>query len=542
MRSLLNRLDNLGGIETENRSARWLERVAFVFLILMVLSAPHSIAATQTAWLAGMSAWLVSLIFKPRPKFLRTPLNFALTAFFLWTAVSSVFSYAPDVSIDKLRGALIFLIFYFVVNNLRSRRGAKFLAFALVFSCMWSVLWSPVERIFGRGVQISSVGANSILAKGSDFNHDIYLKTKGRNLRDFDDSSVENIKPMPLVEGDAIVEVEGVKIRTPEQLLAEIERNEQTYLECFRPPNYFTVKVRRADLNENAENALEKLGVGAWKPSRNWRYGGFYGHIITYAEVLQMIASLALGLLIALDRKRSALGALLIFCFTAMIFALATTFTRSAQIALLASAIAMIFVVGNRKMLLISGTIILPLALFGLFLMQQNRNVGFADARDESINYRQTVYREGLNLWTHDARKFVFGVGMDSTKRFGKEWRLFDDGRLMTSHFHSTPLQLLVERGLPALILWFWILWIYGRTLLKEIQSSKFKVQSLTYENSNSFDWQRRGIILGCFGGLIGFFVSSAVNYSLGDGEVAMVFFILMGIGVSLSFKAETRL
>jgi O-antigen ligase len=122
---------------------------------------------------------------------------------------------------------------------------------------------------------------------------------------------------------------------------------------------------------------------------------------------------------------------------------------------------------------------------------------------------------------------------MDSVKRFKQEWHLFDNGRLATSHFHSTPLQLLVERGLPALLLWLWVLWIYARMLLKvqslEDGNSKFKIQ-----NSKSEDWQTKGIILGCFGGLIGFFVSSLVNYSLGDGEVAMVFFLLMGFAVSL--------
>ena len=35
-----------------------------------------------------------------------------------------------------------------------------------------------------------------------------------------------------------------------------------------------------------------------------------------------------------------------------------------------------------------------------------------------------------------------FGVGMDSIKRYAKDWRLFDDGKLPTGHFHSTPLQL----------------------------------------------------------------------------------------------------
>jgi hypothetical protein len=125
---------------------------------------------------------------------------------------------------------------------------------------------------------------------------------------------------------------------------------------------------------------------------------------------------------------------------------------------------------------------------------------------------------------------------MDSIKRYAKEWHLFDDGRLPMGHFHSTPLQLLVERGLPSLLLWFWILWRYGKTLLSclwiKVQSSKFKAQS-----SKSLDWREKGIVLGGFGSLIGFFTSGLVHFNLGDAEVAMVFFMLMGLSVSLAIQ-----
>src|SRR5688500_12286630 len=141
MRNFLDWLDELGAINHENKTVLQLERIVFVFLILMVLSAPHSIAATQTAWLCGMLAWVIRLFLKPRPRLVRTPLDIALWAFFSWTVISSIFSYALDISIDKLRGAGLFLIFYFVVNNVKNKRAAVFLAFALIFSCMFNVVW-----------------------------------------------------------------------------------------------------------------------------------------------------------------------------------------------------------------------------------------------------------------------------------------------------------------------------------------------------------------------------------------------------------------
>ena len=44
--------------------------------------------------------------------------------------------------------------------------------------------------------------------------------------------------------------------------------------------------------------------------------------------------------------------------------------------------------------------------------------------------------------------------------------------------------------------------------------------------------WVGRGILLGCLGGTVGFFTSGLVHYNLGDQEVAMMFFLLMGLGV----------
>ena len=88
MAEFLEKLDSLANIETENKRARLLERIAFVFLVIMVLAMPHSIAATQTAWLIGMFAWVIRLFIKPRPKLVRTPLDIALWAFFGWSVIS----------------------------------------------------------------------------------------------------------------------------------------------------------------------------------------------------------------------------------------------------------------------------------------------------------------------------------------------------------------------------------------------------------------------------------------------------------------------
>mgnify|MGYP001320454872 FL=1 len=70
MQNLLQKLDYLAGIESDAFAVRWLRRTAFIFLTLMVVSAPHSIAATQISWGVGTLAWAATFFFRPR-----TPLS-----------------------------------------------------------------------------------------------------------------------------------------------------------------------------------------------------------------------------------------------------------------------------------------------------------------------------------------------------------------------------------------------------------------------------------------------------------------------------------
>lgn len=532
MEKFFDRLDELAGTNGENAAVKWLERIGFVFLVLMIISAPHSIAATQTAWITGMFVWVVRLFFRPRVKMKFGALDAAMWGLFGWSVLSSLVSYDPATSLDKLRGVALFLIVYFVIYNLRNLRAVYFAAFVLIFSCMVNVVWTPVQRLIGRGVEIHGLRPESPLAKAL------------------------------LWEGDTLLTADGKKLAAPEDVVKHIQDNEVTRVKFYRPDFEFSVDVKRSDILPGS-NALEKLGIESWKKSRNWRSSGFYGHYVTYAEVLQLIASLVFGLLIAsllrsrgVEEERSggvqnlanrsslflrlhSSTPLLVTIVLAMAIALLLTVTRAPQLAFMISAASIVIVGLGRKWVFRAAVIGLPVVIVGLLFLQQSRQVGFFDTNDDSIRWRQTVWREGFQLWTKEPRHFVFGVGMDSIKKYAKEWHLFDDGRLNMGHFHSTPLQLLVERGLPALILWLIVLGIYARTLSRGIRrEAEILNHNLPVSPSPhlpvSSAWISRGILLGCLGGTIGFFASSLVHYNLGDQEVAMVFFMLMGFGIKV--------
>ncbi len=510
MQKFLDWIDEIAGILPAGGFAKWLERIAFIFLILMIISAPHSIAATQIAWLTGMAAWAIRLFIGRRPRFVSTPLNYALFAFAGWSVVSAFCSYAPDISIDKLRGVGLFLIFFFIINNLRTKRAAVFLAFLLIGSSMVSVLWTPLERIIGRGVEITGISPAGPLSTAKMIEDSLATGTDVLGYTK---------------DGDTILAVNNRKVRSPEAVLEEIEKAEVSRVRIGRLDYEYTIEVERAKLLQG-EAAADRLGFTGWSHNRSWRATGFYRQFITFAEVLQIIAALTFGIFIVSLQQAANPKFKILFavCLLSMSLALLLTVTRASQAGFLVSAFIIVLAGASRKTFWRLAMISIPLILVGLIFLQQYRSISFFDANDNSTTWRETVYREGFNLWTKSPRNFTVGVGMDSIKRFAKEWHLFDDGRLPIGHFHSTPLQLAVERGLPMLLIWIWILWIYARSLWRGFKS----------EIPNPRSHIERGIILGALGGLAGFLTSGMVHNNLGDGEVAMMFYILMGISIFL--------
>lgn len=493
------KLDRLAGLEMERGAALWLDRTAFVFLVLMAVFAPHSIAATQSAWLTGMTAYFIRLIAFPRTFAGISKLDIALFGLFIWSVISSIFSYAPDISLGMLKPTLVFLIVYFTAGNLRTRTAVVFLCATLIVSCMFNVLLTPVERIIGRGVEVHGVDPSGALARA-------------------------NIK-----DGDTILAIGKQKISSPEEIIDAILRDGAAPLRVYKTDYEIRPTLTREDVSLR-DTTEEMLGFTTWDRSHTWRSAGFYGHYTTYGEVLQLIMSLTLGLGVALFARwritKTANQKLLLIVIAAslalMTLALVLNVTRASQGGLVVSGFLIILLALGRKWVLVGALIALPVIGAALVVLQQTREVGFFDSKDNSTTWRQTVWNEGAELWTASPRNFVLGVGMDSIKRYAKEWRLFDDGRLPMGHFHSTPLQLAVERGLPALLLWIAIVGIYGSTLLRAIRRTA------------PGDWRYRGILLGCFGGLAGFVVSGFVHSNLGDAEVAMVFYILMASSLTL--------
>jgi O-antigen ligase len=82
---------------------------------------------------------------------------------------------------------------------------------------------------------------------------------------------------------------------------------------------------------------------------------------------------------------------------------------------------------------------------------------------------------------------------------------------------HSNLLQIALERGVPALIVWLILLGVYVRMLWR-------------IQRRAGIEDIARGVVIGALGGTIGFFAAGLVHYNWGDSEVVTVFYFIMGL------------
>lgn len=471
------------------------------FIFVFTFSAPHSIAAAQSAWLIGMTLWLIRFAFKPRPRMYPTPLDYFILGFFILTGLTAFLSYEPMVSIGKLRAASLFTIVYLFVENIPSLKVVRLLAIVLISSCMVNVVETVADRAIGRGVKVHGINENSVLFKAGVRDGDTLLALDGQTLDD----------PEGIVIG----------LSRPNTIPGEL----RIYRHEWQP----SFKVERGKLLPG-NTALEQLGIGSWSRGRDWRASGFFGHYVTYAEVLQLILALTLGLFVCLPGKRSWAGALLLAALLGLAFSLLMTVTRAVWVGCLVSSAIILFLTIKRRTLIILAALAVPLAFAGLYILQQKRNVGFFDSQDASTTWRETVWRGGFNLLISKPRHLLIGVGMDSIKAHWRQWGLFDGGRIPMGHMHSNFLQIALERGLPALFLWLTMLFVYARTLWRTLLTS-----------GANLGWMERGILVGALGGLVGFFTSGVVHYNWGDSEVVMVLFLIMGLALTIHRESQRR-
>lgn len=466
------------------------DRAITALLVIYAVFAPHSIAITQTAYIIALFFWVVQMYAGGKFRAFRTPVDTVLLGFFACCVVSSFLSYAPLISLKGLRSPSLFLAFYVIANKVTTMRFAKLLTLALVGSCMINIAYSAGQIAIGRGVQLDSISPDSPFREISLEAGDIITRANGQRVKRVDDIS-------------RAIDSGG------DQLLVTYHRKESLYEISLSGETTLTLKGA----------GPERLGIATSK-GRNFRITGFYNHYETYAEVLQLIGALAVGLLIAYPNKRSRAGVFLLGAVLALVAALIMTATRASMVGLATAVVVMSLASFRFRFTVLVCSMIIVVAPIALFIVERSRGISFIDPNEGSTSYRLVVWREALNLVRQHP---VVGIGKGSDGVLRERFGLFDNGKLPPGHFHSTPLQIATWWGLPALgcyVAFMTIFLIEGWKLIRRARASN--------------DRQVWGIALGTVGALIAFNVSSLVHWNFGDGEVAMVLWFLSGILVAV--------
>jgi len=466
------------------------QRAATIGFFLYAAFAPHSIAAAEISLAIVGAGWLVRTIASKGAGLRRTPFDLPIWLFFLWTVASSFLSQEPRISIAKIQSTCVLFLFY-LAQAIITRRTAVLLVAVMILSGAVGTVYSVYDLARGRGILIESVAPESPLQSLHIRKGDAIWRIGGRRVY-------------------SVADIDQIIKNSPEQTNLTVSVISQG--EHLERPGLIVTDMTRKQPSPS--------GIVGSKPTHRFRASGWTRHYETYSEILQILAQLALGLALANFKNhglnlRSKLAAA---AFALLALGIALTAMRTVLVALaIGVCVISVRTLGRRAKVLSLAGICLLLAV-GAFVVYQTRAQHALSLQDPSSSLRVQVARVGVSrLMLHP----LFGHGMDAMHAHWAEWGFPGTDML---HLHSTPLQLAFDRGLPALVFWLWIMWVFWRTAARG--------EKLLRDTS---DTNRYGVLLGATGAVAGFFASSLVNYNFGDGEVALVFWWLMGIVVVMS-------
>jgi hypothetical protein len=151
-----------GGSTNREWWSRLGQQAAIVGFFLYSAFAPHSIAAGEISLGLVGSGWLVRTIADKKTGFRRTPFDFPILLFFLWTVASSLFSPEPRISIAKIQSTCVVLLFY-LTQAIVTRRTAVLLVALMIVSGVAGTAYSLYDLSFGRGIIVESIARDSPL-------------------------------------------------------------------------------------------------------------------------------------------------------------------------------------------------------------------------------------------------------------------------------------------------------------------------------------------------------------------------------------------
>ena len=476
--------------------ARVLDRAIFVFLSFFAIALPFSIKGAERAWKIALILWLVKLaVDRVRPY--RQPLTAPLFAYVALSALSTALSPDPYLSWDRMKIVCLVLAGIVVAQNVKRLSQVHWLVVLFVLSGLAASLYTGWQYTYGIGVRLEQVLPSSRLAQMGFHTNDIVISLAGR------------------------------KVHTPEQL-QDIMR--QFPDKAQLPVTYLPYTATRPTIIVARARDFLQSGLGTpvmeLKRGKPFRAQGTLGHYVVFAEMLMQIGCMAWALLLVSTRERLwtfAFG----LAFVGVTTALMMTETRAAMAGLVLGCMLSLLLLGRGWLRWASVATLLMIVAGATIWIQHARGLHWLDRDDVGTQFRVLMWEDGIRLVRQHP---WFGIGMETVRLHWREWNIRGFIQYhVQSHFHSTYLQIAVERGIPALLAWLWFAVAYIVFLVRLV---------LRLRPQHRLGC---GVAAGVLAGFVAFAFTSFFHYNLGEEPLAMVVFFGFGVAVALDRITSTE-
>jgi O-antigen ligase len=239
------------------------------------------------------------------------------------------------------------------------------------------------------------------------------------------------------------------------------------------------------------------------------RVQGSLTHYMTYSGVLMLVACTAAARIMfrGQDRTWAAL------VMPALLVALALTMSRNAWVGACVG-IGLLFLLRDFRLVAL-----LPVAA-ALFLAVApahltDRLYSTFSLADPTNRDRVAMLKSGVRIIRDHP---LTGVGPDGVRLVYMAYRDPMAERQLNPHLHNVPLQIAAERGLPALAIWLWFIFVLIRDLVRKTRSSPM-----------------RSLPTAALAGVVAMLAAGMFEYNFGDSEFLMLFLLL----VTLPYAAD---
>jgi len=243
------------------------------------------------------------------------------------------------------------------------------------------------------------------------------------------------------------------------------------------------------------------------------RAAGFLSTWMTFSGVLMLITGAAVARLLYAGRE----WVWPAIAVPALVVALFYTYTRNAMVGLVA-ALGLLMAEKNWRLLLVLpvlGLIFLVIAPSAIISRVQS----IGDLTDPTSRDRVAMLRSGVRMVQDHP---LTGVGPDSVKLVYRQYRdaiyAVND---INPHLHNVPMQIAAERGLPALAIWLWFVFVASRDLWRQLRTGA-----------------HRAVAGAGVAAMVAMLVAGLFEYNFGDSEFLMLFLGLITLPYAAAFGA----